>query len=535
MNERDHGLVGHWPLASDTRDHSPIAHPTAATDIDLVESAARFNGSSSVLEVPDHPALRFGTGDFSFAVWVDAGGSETDVVGSLLDKFDPAARRGVQVYVFTNTGVASTGQPNYRHLHFGIDDGRLDAEWQDCGRPGNSVMTALAVSGGQLYAATVEYGEHEQGRLLRYRGGQEWEDLGNPVGCNAIGSVVEFEGSLYCGMGRYNFAGSAMGPTLNRTPGGQVYRYGPDGTWIDCGHPGQEDAVPESEDVPGFATGKADDAFALTVYRGGLYCVSNHRPGVFRYEGCRQWTCVGPDARVIALTIYRSRLYALLNGRRVLRHAGGTDWVDCGCPEGATQLYSAAIHYGQLYVGGWPTGAVYRWDGGRAWQPLPVGYEREIMGLALYNGKLYAGTLPMANVFRLDGDAFAYVGTLDDSHAPLRRAWSMAVYDGRLHVGTLPAGRVKCRLAGRMATWDRIFPAGWHHVAAVKAGDWLRLHVDGRLVAQSSSFDAARFDLDTDAPLRLGFGSFEHFAGRMRDVRLYSRALEPDEIAALAR
>jgi hypothetical protein len=500
-------------------------------------TAARFDGHRSVIEVPDHDALRFGAGDFSIAAWVRSDLSGADVVGDILSQFDPDRRRGVQLAVVTNAGVTSTAQANYRQLHFGIDDARVDPAWTDCGRPGNAVkVAALAAADGYLYAGTVENAPGGIGRLWRYEGEQRWADLGNPLGSNAVASVVAFGGALYCGTGRYIAAGSALGPTLNSIPGGKVYRVEPDGAWIDCGQPGVEGATPEDRPASGYATGKADDVIALTVYQGNLYCVSNHRCGVFKYEGGSRWTAVGlSDQRIMTFAVYRGRLYALINGGPVYRYAGGDRWESCGAPEGSTQTYSAVICEGQLYVGTWPHGEVFRYAGGESWDRLGrVGYEREIMGMAMYNGKAYLGALPMASVWRLDGRQFTFMGTLDHSSAPLRRVWSMAVYQGRLYGGTLPSGHVLSLGAGKMVSWDRTFPGGWHHVAAVKASGRLTLYVDGRLVALSAPAHPGDYDLSSGAPLRIGAGPHEHFNGLLSDVRLYRRALDDREIGSLA-
>ena len=62
----------------------------------------------------------------------------------------------------------------------------------------------------------------------------------------------------------------------------------------------------------------------------------------------------------------------------------------------------------------------------------------------------------------------------------------------------------------------------------------LKLFVDGKLVAKSTSFDPAEYDVSTDQPLRIGFGQTDYFAGRMADVRIYNRALKDAEIQKLA-
>ncbi len=191
---------------------------------------------------------------------------------------------------------------------------------------------------------------------------------------------------------------------------------------------------------------------------------------------------------------------------------------------------------GRLYVGTWPEGEVHRYDGGETWTLLGrVGYEREIMGMALYNGKAYVGSLPMANVWRMDDEQFTFMGTLDTASAPLRRVWSMAVFQGKLFAGTLPSGRVYAMEAGKMATWDRVFPAGWRHVVAVRDGGVLRLYVDGAPVAVSTSFHAREYNLNNDRPLTIGLGVNDYFDGLMSDLRLYNRALGESEIAGLAR
>jgi hypothetical protein len=68
----------------------------------------------------------------------------------------------------------------------------------------------------------------------------------------------------------------------------------------------------------------------------------------------------------------------------------------------------------------------------------------------------------------------------------------------------------------------------------MRDGRQLRLFVDGKLAAHSTSFDPAEYDLSTDQPLRIGFGQTEYFAGQMSDVRLYNRTLDEKEIHQLA-
>jgi len=542
----DAGLIGHWPLARDADDHSPLRHKTHGVAIGFgyagprstPVTAAHFNGRSSFLEVPDHPALRFGQGDLSIAAWIHTDTRGADVVGDIVDKFDPRRRSGMRLSVQTHDAVTSTATAVARQLSFGIDSATPDTDWTDCGRPGNAVLVAaLSVFDGKLYAGTLETGAEEKGHLWRYAGDQQWIDLGNPVGSNIIHSATEFDGALYAAAGRYNCSGSALGPTLNTTPGGKVFRIEPGGAWTDCGHPGHEDAVPETTPAQGYSTGKADDVIALTVYRGDLYCVSNHRRNVFKYEGGQNWRNISLDHRVLSLKVYRGQLYALVNGGPVYCYQGGSQWTLCGHPEKATQTYGGLTYRGEFYVGTWPQGTVFRWAGDQKWEHVGrLGNEEEVMPLVLYNGRVYAGTLPLGAVYRYDADGrWTLARQLDATpNVRFRRVWSMAVYQGKLFAGTLPTGRVWSLQTGAVATWDQRLPGGWRHVAAVKDRRQLQLYVDGRRVAVSS-LPAQDWDLTSDQPLRIGFGAYEHFDGLMSDVRLYNRALAAEEIGTLAK
>jgi hypothetical protein len=79
------------------------------------------------------------------------------------------------------------------------------------------------------------------------------------------------------------------------------------------------------------------------------------------------------------------------------------------------------------------------------------------------------------------------------------------------------------------------YAGGWRHLAAVKSGGRLKLYVDGKQVATSAKFDSKRFELDSSDPLRIGFGQHDYFNGKMKDLRLYDRALSASEVAAHTR
>ena len=156
------------------------------------------------------------------------------------------------------------------------------------------------------------------------------------------------------------------------------------------------------------------------------------------------------------------------------------------------------------------------------------------MGMLVHNGRLMAGTLPLAEVYQFDGGEKWRRLTQLDSTPDVKycRAWTMAEYQGQLFCSTLPNGRVHACEVGKLATWDYEFLTGWHHVAAVKSEGKLLLFVDGILKSSSTDFDVKDFDLSNDQPLRIGSGPNDFFHGRLRDVRLYRRALSQAEVGA---
>ncbi len=538
------GLIGHWPFQENTDNQTELPLSVMNQGVSCVELednpgfvAAQFDGNESSLEVANHPELNFGDGNFSVALWAQTD-ANTDIVGDLLSCYDSATRCGWSLNVVTNSGVTSTTQPNYRHLQFGIDNGGAPDALQDCGRPGNAAFIySMAAAGGKLYAGTFEREADQTGHLWRYEGNGQWHDCGaTPDGSNAIPTIAFYDGELYCGTGRYNPVGSRLGPPKNTAPGGHVYRIEGDGRWIDCGIPGGEDAVPESTPTSGYETGKADEVIGLTIFQGRLYATSFHRRGVYVYEGGTTWKSVGLNERLMSFAVYRDRLYALLNGGPVYRYEGGEEWTFCGRPGGQDQIYGAVTHKGELLVGTWPDCLVMRYDGGENWTDLGrAGYEMEVMAMALYNAKVYFGTLPMGNVWRLDDNGYEYIANIDNSpEVFLRRVWSMAVCQGKLFAGTLPSGHILSFESGRMATHDTTLTPGWHHIVAVREDNYLKLYLDGNLIAKSSSFNAEDFNMSNDTSLKIGFGSHEYFKGKMSDLRIYNRALSAEEVSLLA-
>lgn len=524
--EPDAGLLGYWRLLEDCKDSSGQANHglNHGVTFDPVEGAT-FDGIADYVEVPDSESLRLGTGDFSITLWIHTEAVLDDVLGDLLSKYDPVTRRGINCSVMNYVG-ATSAQSNHRNLFFGIDAGTPLAKWTDCGRPGKSRMIwALGVFQGDLYAGTWEPDEGDAGHVYRYEGGAEWSDCGSPDLSNTVSALGEHDGKLYCGTSFYSGRGSAQPISPNKNPGGSVFRYEGGTQWTDCGKIGDVYTV----------TG-------LVTYDGHLYATTCDSYGCptrtaacYRYEGDGRWTFVGdPGGRLGAFLVHNGSLYATLFGKEAFaRYEGNTEWTPLGVAPGVGQTYSAVVHQGRICLGTWPEGTVFRFDGPDKFTSLGrLGDEKEVMAMAVYNGKLYGGTLPLGEVYRYDGiDGWTSTGQLDATPEVLyRRVWSMAVHDGKLFAGTMPSGRVLSLEAGRCVSDSRTLAPGWRHVAAVRQGGRLRLYVDAKCVAESSPFESSEFDLSNSQPLRIGFGEHDHFNGRMKELRIYGRALSEEEI-----
>lgn len=518
----DEGLVAHWPLAADARDAAGQGlHATAHGVTFEGDNGALFDGRASYLEVPHSDALNPGASDFTISLWLHTEAVLDDTLGDLVTKFDPAARRGLNLGVMNYHGVVCA-QSNYRNVFFGIDDGAAPRGWEDCGRPGNAVYPmALCVFEGDLYAGTFEFAKDEAGHVYRYKGGAAWEDCGVPYPSNAVSALAVHNGELYAAASHYRSGGSALGDAGNELPGGRVYRYKGGMEWEDCGKLGEIEAI-----------------YGLASFNGHLYASSLYAPaGLFRYEGGTQWTDLGnPGGRVEALGVHNGHLYGTgfdLGYSGVYRF-DNPGWTDCGTPRDTTQTYSFMQHQGELFVGTWPIGNVFVLRAPGDWDDRgPLGEEKESMGMAVYNGKLYAGTLPLAHVYRYDGgQTWTDTGRLDTTpDVQYRRAWSMAVHDGKLYCGVLPSGRVLRYETGACISHDHELPPGWVHLAAQREGDTLALYLNGQ---KTNERTGAAINIDNKAPLKIGLGQHDYFNGRMKDVRIYGRALDEAEIAKLA-
>lgn len=525
-------LLAHWKLAGNGHDSSGNDRHLTAHGVDWsaqgpaeeAGTAAAFDGRDDYLELADAKSLLLGTSDFALSLWADTDAKVDDVLGDLVSQYDPATRTGWQLSIQNLAGVTNS-QPNHRHLHFGIDQGRLESAWSDHGRVGNGVYVfSLCVHDGALYASTCEAGADQRGHVYRWNGSDEWTDMGSPDAANAMTALASFNGSLYAASGKYRLAGSSLAESENPNLGGKVYRLTKANEWEHVG------TLPGVEAIA-----------SLVTFNGQLYAGSLYRPAAFfRYDGDTAWTDCGSPTdeqgvakRVEALAVYNGYIWATGYDEAGIYRYDGEKWEHTGRAGEGTQTYGLAVHGGELYASEWPNAKVFRYGGDRGWIDVGrLGSELESMPLIVYNGKMYGGTLPLAEVYRFDGEQrWTQVGRLD--HTPdvkYRRAWSMAVFQGRLFCGTLPSGHVHSIEAGKNVTYDRELAPGWRHIAAVRRGSKLELFVDGQRVAESTDFDPSQFDISNQQPLRIGFGAHDYFRGRIADMRLYRGALSGEAI-----
>ena len=536
----DDGPVAHWKLEGDARDSSGNGHHAVNHAVRFGDDGAVFDGRRAWLEVPVNEGLRFGKQDFSITTWVHTESELDDVLGDVMTCYDPESRTGFTLSLMNYSGITNA-QSNWRNILFGIDAGHVDDEWTDCGRPGtNQQVKSLTVFDGDLYAAVWEPGAGESGHIYRYAGGTNWVDCGSPDKANAIAALAVHDGKLYAGSELYSGGGSSLPLSPNKHHGGTVYRYEGGTRWTNCGK------IADVRSVSGFATfkgklyaGTGTTGAWRTEANGGSFDVQPRTRGMYRYDGDGQWTdCGCPGLRVVHLSVHNGDLFGLsYDDGGFFRYEGGKDWTRMGPLPDTTQVYGTAVYEGRIHAGTWPTGSVFRFDGPQQWQHAGrLGEEKEVMAMAVYNGQLYAGTLPYADVYRYGGDSkWVSTGRLDNTpDVRYRRAWSMAVFDGKLFCGTLPSGHVLSLEAGKCATYDRELPAGWHHLAAVKESGRLRLYLDGKLVSESTPFDAEQYDLTGPGPLKIGFGQHDYFNGKLKDIRLYRRSLTVADIRKLA-
>ena len=233
----------------------------------------------------DSESLRLGNSDFAVSVWVHTDRAMRDYLGDIAAKYDPDGRNGFN-FSLLNIAGAALGHSNYRNVFFGIDDGRIDSEWTDYGRPPNNLCSfGMAVFKGDLYATTFKWEKDQRGHVYRYGGGQEWIDCGSLDGSTTAHAMAVYNDNLYVFTTRYYGVGSHIrqGASPNTNPGGNIFRYEGGKDWEFCGR------LANSE------TGESDAVTSIIVFDNRLYATSLYKEGrgLYRYEGATEWSYCG--------------------------------------------------------------------------------------------------------------------------------------------------------------------------------------------------------------------------------------------------
>jgi hypothetical protein len=118
--------------------------------------------------------------------------------------------------------------------------------------------------------------------------------------------------------------------------------------------------------------------------------------------------------------------------------------------------------------------------------------------------------------------------------------WSLEVQTRvRENPGTVVFFAGKSNLQPEALGSVNVCDGNWRHVLCIRAGNTLRVFVDGKLDAEQTSPQIPE-DIASSAPFQLGrFGHHDGWAnpryeGLLDDVRIYNRALTREEIKALA-
>jgi Concanavalin A-like lectin/glucanases superfamily len=555
-SRQEQGLVGYWKLQGDCRDYSGNGNDGVNHGVNLDSGA--FDGISAYIEVPNSASLKLGTSDFSLCAWISTEKELDDVVGDVVDIYNPSLRRGVTLSI-NSSGSGYQGQGSDRHVCFGIDNARVSG-WQHCGRISQTsryISNSMLVYKGKLYAAITDAkNEKDWCHVFRYEGKRKWKDCGR-VGTGrttGVGPLVVHNGGLYAVTWTYDWTRVKAG----QYDAGRVYRAG--GTkWIDCGQPSDNRTLNSA-----------------VSYKGKLYVGGGPETwGVFVQESENRWKA--------------SNVFSKQGPRRCFPHAmcryngklftsypcayafDGNDWTYAGLPglldtTPSLQTHSFTVYQGELCAGTWPEAKVARYLGGEDWQEFGrVGEDgTEVNALVVYNGKLYGGSIPRAEVCRYDGaprwTSLRRFYSPDGWQPGLpakattkevnewSRVTTLTVHEGKLFAGIgsctsavadTPAdpadvlGTVFSMEAGKCVSYDEDLGHGWKHLAAIRQRGLLKLYVDGKRVAKSSSFEPSEYDVSTDQPLRIGFGQTDYFAGKISEVRIYKKALTAAKIQEL--
>jgi len=489
----NYSLVGWWRFndSSDLLDYSSYSNDginsgSTYTSSGKFGGARDFDGMNDYVSVADSTSLDI-TDAITIEAWVNV--QEFSRIQSILSKAAYSLKIGAD-----------------KNAYFEISDGSETIV--DVGQLGatNTRIYSLTVYNGTLYGGT-----YNSSKVYRYDGGTTWIDIGSLGTTNTYAySLTVYNGILY--------GGTALS--------GKVYRYDGGTTWTDVGRLGTSDTV-----------------FSLAVYDGRLYGGTDNNGRVYRYDGGTTWTDVGQlgttNDAVRSLAVYNGKLYAgTAYSGKAYRYDGGTTWTDIGRLGADTRVRTLVVYNGLLYGGTQPFGKVYRYDGGTTWTDVGLlGAGTSVFSLAVYDGRLYGGTDNNGRVYRYDGGTtWTDIGMLGTN----TNVRSFAVYDGRLFAGTESSGRVYSIGNGLSIYSNDNLENEFTYIAATYDGTTAKLYLDGILentITKTMTIDSNSLSLLIGSSYGSSQGGYsgsgeEYFNGTVDEVKIWNRALSPEEIKA---
>ena len=567
-NELRQQLKGYWKLRGDCKDYSDNQNHGINHGVDLDKSF--FNGRDAFIEIPNHESLKIGKKDFTISAWVYTQKVINDTLGDIVNFYDPKIRKGFNFGLHSSAGgYQSSGDD--RHLYFGIDNSKV-GDWIDCGMPNpksNYVSNSLTVFDGDLYAATIDSpDESDWCHVYKYAGKKEWIDCGR-VGkgkTTGVMGLIVHKGKLYAATSTYDWTRVFSGHYDHA----HVYRYDGKTNWVDCGKPGNMLRINCMASYEGklFVGGDrglpppGEKQWTGRPYK--IYCLNEDgswsQSGTFPPEPPRS---LYPHA----MAVHDGKLFAAYPN---VFSFDGNQWQFSGTPIGKTplelkphlQVHSLSIFQGKLMAGMWPQARVVEYQGGENWMDRgSLGDGSEINALCVFNGKLYAGSIPRGEIFRYESqDSWISLKKFFSPKGwnpgppidPVRkeinnwtRVTSLTVYKGRLFasIGSCtssfrdaPAGirgSVYSFTSGEAVTYDKDLGSGWNHLTVLRERGVLKIYINGELKVQSQKFNQDEYDLSASVPLRIGFGEYDYFSGKIQEVRLYHHALKAEQIKIL--